>query len=1302
MPAQFSRSSSVLLLLSVLTVPVLLDAADKNGQGNAETTKTDSNEPLGHIVFVIGEQEYETEKTLPAFARKQLEPLGYKCSFVHADKQDRNQFPDMKLVQDADLVFLSVRRRTPLKEQLETIRKHLAAGKPLIGIRTASHAFALRNADPPAGYAAWTNFDQDVLGCHYQGHFRNKQGTDVTTQLRAEQHPIMSGIRNKAFHSGGTLYKSYDLGPRTKVLLRGLTNADGKPLQMPVAWTNRYGKSRIFYTSLGHKEEFDHKTFQQVLVNAVYWCLNKPVPGRGVAGSGRTAGESPSSRNVYNENAAGNEQVKELMKKFAGRGEVGDDSEPTPAEQAVKRFNLHDGFEMKLVATEPTVRQPLYMNWDDRGRMWVVQYLQYPFPAGLKVVKYDQYLRAVFDKVPPAPPNHFPGQDKITVLEDTNGDGTFDQAKDVITGLNIVSAVTVGRGGIWVLNPPYLLFYPDKNRDDVPDSDPEVHLRGFGLEDTHSVANSLKWGPDGWLYGANGSTTTGTVRSAVSRNVHFKGQCIWRYHPDTKVFEIYSEGGGNTFSLEIDEKGRVFSGTNNGSTRGMHYTQGGYAKKSWGKHGPLTNPYAFGYFEHMRHRGQNERFTQAFAIYDGGTFPKQFDHAVIAANALHNRVWASRLLPDTSTFRTEDIAPLVLTQDRWFRPVDCKVGPDGAVYLADWYDSRLTHVDPRDNWHKSSGRIYRLQPTQYKAVKPFDLMAASPDVLIKTLAHPNKWFRQKAVQVIGERKEQSLLPELKQLAQDQKNPHALEALWALSLLNGLTDELATQLLLHSDPHVRRWTVRLLGERRPVSDMVAMALRKLAIREEDGEVRSQLACTARRLSAQHGLPIVREMLTRTADADDLHIPMLLWWAIEAKAVTGRDAVLAFFDDNALWKLPIVQTWILERIMQRYAMEGGEANLETCARLLKLAPDEQSTRKLMTGLQAAFRGRKISGLPMSLQSALNEYQKTLGESELALALQLGDESAIKRALKIIRDPKADVSVRLLYIEILGQIKHPHAEKPFLALLAARGSGSHAIKRVALQALMNFENPSIGKAIVGRLYSSLPPENGVRDTAMRVLASRKAWALYLLDEVDQWRLKKEAVPLEIVQQLALHQDEPIQKLVKKHWGKIRSTTPAEKKEEMQRIARLLKSGTGSPENGYQIFKKTCAVCHELFGEGGSAGPKLTGYERDNLNFMLLAIVDPSAAIREEFTSFLVLTEDGRTVTGLIEKQDTRTITLRDVKAEQTLINRDEIEVLKALDTSLMPEGQTRKMTDQDVRDLFAYLMSRTPRSSNRSASR
>ena len=199
------------------------------------------------------------------------------------------------------------------------------------------------------------------------------------------------------------------------------------------------------------------------------------------------------------------------------------------------------------------------------------------------MVSRDSVWRAVYDKVPQAPPHHVRGRDKITIHEDTDGDGVFDRHKTFVEGLNIATSALRGRGGVWVLNPPYLLFYPDRNNDDVPDGDPEVHLQGFGLEDTHSVVNSLRWGPDGWIYAAQGSTVTGHVtRPGLDQGkepVHTMGQLIWRYHPETRRYEVFAEGGGNAFGVEIDAKGRVFSGHNGGDTRGFHYVQGAYYQK---------------------------------------------------------------------------------------------------------------------------------------------------------------------------------------------------------------------------------------------------------------------------------------------------------------------------------------------------------------------------------------------------------------------------------------------------------------------------------------------------------------------------------------------------------------------------------------------------------------------------------------------------------------------------------------------------------------------------------------------------
>ncbi len=166
-------------------------------------------------------------------------------------------------------------------------------------------------------------------------------------------------------------------------------------------------------------------------------------------------------------------------------------------EEAARRMSLADGLAVTLFAGEPDVRQPIFVKCDDRGRLWTIQYLQYPNPAGLTRVKVDRWSRTVYDRVPEPPPHGPRGADRITILEDTDNDGRADKLKDFIDGLNLVTGVEFGHGGVFALNVPYLLFYPDANRDDVPDADPEVLLSGFGMEDAQALSNHLTWGPDG-------------------------------------------------------------------------------------------------------------------------------------------------------------------------------------------------------------------------------------------------------------------------------------------------------------------------------------------------------------------------------------------------------------------------------------------------------------------------------------------------------------------------------------------------------------------------------------------------------------------------------------------------------------------------------------------------------------------------------------------------------------------------------------------------------------------------------------
>src|ERR1041385_2480330 len=381
-------------------------------------------------------------------------------------------------------------------------------------------------------------------------------------------------------------------------------------------------------------------------------------------------------------------------------------------EEAAQHMKVPGDLQVQLVAGEPMTVQPVCIEFDDRGRLWVIQYIQYPNPAGLKRAAVDRWSRTTYDRIPEPPPFGPKGADRITILENTDGNVRADKAHDFINGLNLATGMAFGHGGVFVLNVPYLLFYPDRNEDDIPDSDPIVCVSGFGMEDAHSVANSLTWGPDGWLYGCQGSTVTAHIRG-----IEFQ-QGVWRYHPLTHEFELFCEGGGNSWGLDFDERGEILAGTNF-DDKMLHQVQGAYYIKNFGKHGALHNPYSYGYFEHVPYSGYRARHISAGGIaYQGGAFPAAFEGVYIFADVLDHAVYWARMQPDGSSFTATFGGALLKTDDELFRPVDCEAGPDGAVYICDWCDKRASHVDPLDTWDRSNGRIYRVQSRTANLSKP--------------------------------------------------------------------------------------------------------------------------------------------------------------------------------------------------------------------------------------------------------------------------------------------------------------------------------------------------------------------------------------------------------------------------------------------------------------------------------------------------------------------------------------------------------------------------------------------------------
>jgi putative membrane-bound dehydrogenase-like protein len=962
-------------------------------------------------------------------------------------------------------------------------------------------------------------------------------------------------------------------------------------------------------------------------------------------------------------------------------------TEPLSPAQALQAFRVPADLEVEQVLAEPTVRQPLFVDWDERGRMWVVEYIQYPYPAGLKMVSRDEYWRAVYDKVPAPPPHGARGLDRITIHEDTDGDGRYDKHTTFVDGLNIVTSFAIARDGVWVLNPPYLLFYPDRNHDDRPDGDPEVHLQGFGLEDTHSVVNSLQWGPDGWLYACQGSTVTGHVlRPGLDKNpVHSMGQLIWRYQPKTRRYEIFAEGGGNAFGLEIDSKGRIFSGYNGGDTRGFHYVQGGYYLKGFQKHGPLSNPYAFGYFPAMHHHAV-PRFTHKFIIYDDVALPAEYRGKFFGVEPLQGRIVYGQINRDGSSFKTKDLGRPVATSDSWFRPVNLTTGPDGAIYFCDFYEPKISHRDHfAGTISKDTGRIYRLQAKGATHRPPENLGTKSTSELIARLDDPNRWTRRMALRLLGERKDPAAkAPLLKRLSQPE-GATALEALWALHWMESLDEPTMLASLAHPDPDVRLWTVRLLCDDKTVSAKAAAALIKMAAEEQNVDVLSQLASSARRLPAHDALPMLRNLTRHDAVTGDVHIPLLIWWGVEAKAESDREAVLALFDDPAFWRRPLVRKFLVTRILKRYAAAGGRTNLMSCVRLFRHSPDAESTRLLLQGFEEASRGRLLEGLPAELVAILAK----VGGDSLPLGVRQGRADAVAKALRVAADPKAAVKERLQLIEIFGEVAQP-SSVPVLLSLAEHDSDPR-IKTAALASLTLYDEARIGTAVVA-LYPHLADDP--QSAAETLLSTRKNWSRELLEAVDAGRIDPRQIKPEVVRKMTVHRDPRIAALISKHFPHIKGATTAEMQAQIARLSGVLKPGVGGdPYKGKQLFTNSCAKCHILFGEGGRIGPDLTTFKRDDWLNMLINVVNPSAEIREGFEQVMVVTRDGRAVSGLRFDQDQQVLVLRGVDGQNITVARRDIEETIPQSKSLMPEGLLKGLKDQEVRDLFAYLRSSQP---------
>ena len=556
----------------------------------------------------------------------------------------------------------------------------------------------------------------------------------------------------------------------------------------------------------------------------------------------------------------------------------------------------------------------------------------------------------------------------------------------------------------------------------------------------------------------------------------------------------------------------------------------------------------------------------------------------------------------------------------------------------------------------------------------------------------------------------------------------LETLWTLHGLEAFDESVAVVTLQSPYPSVRAWTIRLLGDAGKLSPELAHRLDGLAETEPEVAVRQQLAASAARFAARDALPIINANINRdlAADRSDPFMPLLWWWAVERHSVSGREEVLKRFTRPTLWKSTLGRDLLLPKLIRRYAAEATPAGLDAAARLLAAAPDAAARAALwpptLLGWREQKRERRTdawlaearrSPFGAHVLDAWRQSPEEMTLLDLALALRFDEAREHVRRVAFptpqVSPPSAPPATRpaappnapqataqtgtqnaaqnaaqVAALERLAPLADGRLLEPALRLFQANAPES--VRLAALRVVAEFDDASLPPLLIEQYRASSSPalRTQIRATLLSRPASTAAW----LEAVDRGRVPATDTTLEEIRRVALFESEPLNRLVVKHWGKLDSGTREEKLAEVRRLNNDLRAAAGNADTGRSLFRQHCGACHQLFGEGAKVGPDLTTANRQDREFLLVSMVDPSSVIRKEYVAVVVETNAGRTLSGLPVARSDSTLTLVNGKGERQELPLADIAELRDSPTSLMPDNLYRQFTPQQLRDLFAYL--------------
>jgi putative membrane-bound dehydrogenase-like protein len=937
-------------------------------------------------------------------------------------------------------------------------------------------------------------------------------------------------------------------------------------------------------------------------------------------------------------------------------------------EQAAKEMTLPPGFKATLFAGEPDVKQPIAFAIDDRGRLWVAEAYTYPIRA---------------------PEGQ--GRDRILVFEDTNGDGKFDRRTVFMEGLNLVSGLEIGFGGVWVGAAPYLMFIPIQDGDSPkPAGPPQILLDGWAYQDTHETLNTFTWGPDGWLYGCHGVFTHSNVgKPGAPDSERTKINAgVWRYHPTKHRFEVFAEGTSNPWGVDFDEHGQCIIEACV-IPHLFHMVQSGRFQRQAGSH---FNPYVYDDIktiaDHVHWAGNqgphagNSRSAAVggghahagLLVYQGENWPEQF-RGKIFMNNIHGACINMDVLERQGSGFVGHHAPnFIEFNDSWSQIINLEEGPDGAVYMIDWYDKNQCHSTDPNGHDRTNGRIFKIAYGTPKWQR-LELAKKSDDELIDLAIKRGDWTSRHARRILQERavSDQTLKDKVAKVKADEPLK-GLRRLWTLHVTGGAD----AKAFVAADEYVRAWAIQFACEDGNLFGPVFKDFMRLARDDASPVVRLYLTSALQQLSVSARFPILAELYRHGEDAKDHNFPLMLWYAAEPLPTKDFKGAL----DLALnAKLPN----ILDFTVRRTAALNTPAAFAAITDLLGRTADDARRLDILNGLSAALQGRRSVPMPQGWEAA----ETNLGSSPNAdiqtkvqsLSLIFGSANAVTSLNKLLMDKSSEAGARRKACESLLAVKAPGLPALLQKLLTDTD-----LQGPALRALAAYDDPATPPAILA-VYSSLNDPH--KRDALNTLASRVAFARPMLAAVSSGTIPKTDLSADLVRQLhGLHNAE-LDGMLAKTWGVMRDSG-ADKQKEIAKYKKIFEAGGSQPgdaSRGRAVFAKTCQQCHTLFDTGGKVGPDLTGSNRRDLDYLLQNIVDPNAVIPNDYKAWNLQTTDDRLVTGILKKQDETSVTL--ATANETLVvPRKEIESLTEGQLSMMPEGLLQNLTGQEIRDLLYYL--------------